>query len=378
MIRCTFVVSLMLLSAACTTPYHPAVITKRSVDFPGISGLMGDGRTVDVVMIHGMCTHTVKEANEAMDAIVVALDKNMKPLQLASPKSEAASRPIVEVVERTDEVIGSKVHFSAIIWSGLTTPLKQQLLFDQTGMPNDCRTADAASCKPIRAKLNGYFKGGLLDDCLADALIYQGQSQSSIKKAIVQAMVQIIAKGSDTDRPLVLVSASLGSKIIFDALSDMLTAAGRSDEKVAGRNLSERLALVYMEANQMPILGLADQDIGAYLSPPAGSNAKAQDTGQKDSLQAFLRQRQRLDAKDAFGELKIVAFSDPNDLLSYRLLSSRYASEKNIAFADVLVSNDSSYFGLFENPWSAHTAYGQNPDVARFIACGNPISSRCK
>jgi hypothetical protein len=41
-----------------------------------------------------------------------------------------------------------------------------------------------------------------------------------------------------------------------------------------------------------------------------------------DPLQRFLEQRQAMTGMS----LKVVAFTDPNDLLSYRLLSSRYAS----------------------------------------------------
>jgi len=46
--------------------------------------------------------------------------------------------------------------------------------------------------------------------------------------------------------------------------------------------------------------------------------------------------------------------------------------------ADILVSNQPTFFGLLENPLSAHNTYLDNKDVARFIACGSPESSLSK
>ena len=90
-----------------------------------------------------------------------------------------------------------------------------------------------------------------------------------------------------------------------------------------------------------------------------------------DPLQRFLALRQAFprSAERRFSELTLVALTDPNDLLSYRLLPSRYASPM-VHVADVLVSNQPTYFGLLENPATAHTGYFSNPDVGRLIACG--------
>jgi hypothetical protein len=75
--------------------------------------------------------------------------------------------------------------------------------------------------------------------------------------------------------------------------------------------------------------------------------------------------------------MALVAFTDPNDLLSYRLLPSRYAVP-GIDVADVLVSNDWTYLGLLELPNTAHTDYRLNQDVTRLIACGSIGSKLCK
>ncbi|HEY1229401.1 MAG TPA: hypothetical protein VGF26_19005, partial [Ramlibacter sp.] len=59
------------LLAACSTPYNSAVVVKDSAPFPGIaSAVAQDGtRQVDVMLVHGMCSHDASWAQGAMDNI---------------------------------------------------------------------------------------------------------------------------------------------------------------------------------------------------------------------------------------------------------------------------------------------------------------------
>jgi len=370
MVRRLFMVVLLVVISSCTMPFRPAVIAQGSDAFPGIAGYLSKEHAVEVVLVHGMCTHTPADAYDAMDAIVQALDSNIKVERPVEAQVAPSPLPRIQIVERTNRVKGFDVHFSAIIWSPLTAPLKQQLAFDKTGTPNDCAIVPSDTCKPKRATVNGVFKEGLLDDCFSDALIYQGASRPTIRRAMVDALSAIDAKQPDPESPLVVVSASLGSKITFDALSEMLAGPNVGVTGSVGKRLATRLGLVYMEANQLPLLALADQDLANTLFSPANAGLVRSNA---DPLQTYLKLR-----APELEELKLVAFSDPNDLLSYRLLASRYAGISNVKLADVLVSNDKTYLGLVENPAAAHTTYPTNPNVARFVACGNPAHALCK
>jgi hypothetical protein len=129
--------------------------------------------------------------------------------------------------------------------------------------------------------------------------------------------------------------------------------------------------LLFMAGNQLPILGLAEQNIERR---PGERTAAA-----TDSLQRFLELRRRqsgIPRAESIARLAVVALTDPNDLLSYRLLPARYAAP-DVAVADVLVSNDKSWLGLIENPVSAHLDYLANPDVGKLIACGWPRAQTC-
>ena len=106
------------------------------------------------------------------------------------------------------------------------------------------------------------------------------------------------------------------------------------------------------------------------------------DLDAEDSLQRILESKRKpvppiRAATSGSPAITLVAFTDPNDLLSYRLQPSRYRTP-DTAVADVLVSNATTYLGLFARPDEAHTDYRTNAAVASLVACGKPKSKRCK
>ena len=356
--RLSFLSTLGLL-AACATPYRPVVVVHGSATFPGVAGIVAvaGGRPVDVLLVHGMCTHDRAWADHQIDRIAGIVADH-------APAASAPASARIEVVESTRPLAGGTVRFHALVWSPLTAALKHQLDFDLTGTPTDC--AGVGTCKPKRAALNAYVKDNLLDDCLSDAVIYEGESHVAIRDAMVQTIAQVIANDPDSDAPLVVVAESLGSKMLFDALSAMLES-WQPQTRALGQQAARRLALLFMAGNQLPILGLAEQSGGLRAIPV------------QDALQHFLdlRRRQPNRRAEALQRLAVVAFTDPNDLLSYRLLPARYAAP-DVAVADILVSNERTWLGWIENPLTAHLDYLANPDVATMIACGLPSSAVCR
>jgi hypothetical protein len=206
------------LLAACSTPYRPAVVVRDSAPFPGIVNLVQNGaeRPLDVILVHGMCTHDAAWANHGIDRIAGVVSANF-PANV--PAQAAASSNGIQLIERTQQIGGTPVRFHALVWSPLTTPLKRQLDYDNTGTPTDCSSAGNGECKPKRAWLNGYVKDQLLNDCLSDAVIYEGASGNAIRDAMVESVSRIIESNPNGDRTLAVVAESLGSKILFDAAS---------------------------------------------------------------------------------------------------------------------------------------------------------------
>jgi hypothetical protein len=350
---------LLLLLAACSTPFRPAVVVRDSTPFAGIAGVIAADKTrpVDVILVHGICTHDAAWADKAIAQVAGIVETH-------APPSPAAAAGGIQLVERTEQVAGGTVRFHAIVWSAMTANLKHQLDYDNTGTPTDC--ALDTVCKPKRASFNGVGKDWLLNECLSDAMIYEGNSHEAIRDAMVDTVSRVIDASPNDAGTLVVVAQSLGSKILFDALSAMLES-NQPRTQALGQQAARRLGLIFMAGNQMPILGLAEQNLVARAMPA------------QDSLQRFLdlRRRQAAPRAGSISRLGVVAFTDPNDLLSYRLLPARYAAP-DVAVADVLVSNGGSWFGMLENPLKAHMNYLDNSDVDALIACGYPRLQGCR
>ena len=366
----------------CSTPYKPPVVVRGSSSFDGLLELakQQDGsKPLDIVMAHGMCTHTSEWAADSINSMMDVLSSQQPRLEKNTP---ASNIPGTEIKMVRAEVTGGGASFrvSALIWSPLTARLKTQLLYDRTGDPSaDCATSK--ECKPERVKVNALIKDRLVSDCFADAVIYQGTSKGEILRQMKIALAHATASSLDissllaldlqkateqanmasalAEGSLAVITDSLGSKVLFDALDEQADE-GASIARSAGIRTRQRIGLVFMRANQLALLSLADPDRRGSDPLKSLSNEKSPVLG------AAKFQR------------TVVAFSDPNDLLSYPLLGSSYRSAQwsDVQFADVLVSNDRSWFGLIENPWNAHTGYEKNPDVTRLMLHGSGKGDR--
>jgi hypothetical protein len=131
------------------------------------------------------------------------------------------------------------VRANAIRWSPLTTPLKPQLCYDQTNRSPTCSAAEAEKTFPYpRAAINRVLKDQIMDDCLSDAVIYQGKARDEISAQVQKAIVQASATSGGNIRvedilsassavptaiPLVFITDSLGSKVTFDAIWKLTT-----------------------------------------------------------------------------------------------------------------------------------------------------------
>ena len=341
-----FTVLACALLAGCTSlPYRPA---QADGAFPGLVDFvaMAPGHSVDVLLVHGMCTHDVRWADATVAQLGSAMRANVQggaDKTLSAPAADG-----IDIVERTIVLRQGELRIKALVWSPLTTPLKRQLDYDLSGR-----------LPATRAKLNARAKDMLMDDCIPDALIYQGGARAAIQQRMAQAIARATAGAAD-NAPLLVLSSSLGSKILFDTLLRMDAAAQRT---------IDRMAYLVMAANQIPLLALADQQAGR------STIAAAPDA---DSLHALLRKRRApASPRNVPHKLTMVAFSDPNDLLTYTLERERYAG-LGVDVVNVLVSNAPTWFGLLERPDHAHMNYLLNPDVARMVACGQPRSARCE
>lgn len=366
--RASLFASLSLLSA-CSTPYHPPRFLDEATAFPGLIELAAaqPERPLDVLLVHGMCSHDASWAASTVAELSTALQANIHA-GAAAPGlgTEPAQVQIVPVDVTTP---AASLRIDAMIWSPLTRHLKQQLCYDQSEKTALC--AGAPPFTPVRPRLNARVKDRLVDDCLPDALIYQGVARDSMQLRMREA---ILRSGALRDTaPLVVITESMGSKILFDTLLRMSEETGAGGAAALAQQTVDRLRYLVMAANQIPLLGMADQPLDGGPAAAAAGMAG-------DSLQRLLRKRRAPAARAgaaAVQPLVLLAFSDPGDVLTYTLQTEKYTREGVRTF-NVLVSNATTWLGSLERPDAAHFDYLSNPDVGRLIVCGRPASARCR
>jgi hypothetical protein len=169
------------------------------------------------------------------------------------------------------------------------------------------------------------------------------------------------------------VTHSLGSRVVTDAFQEQARSvrefvdktAQTPEDRIRLENLNEALRnkqlRVYMLANQLPLLQL-----GTPLPPIVGQ------------IDAYCRPDGKKYDQRFMAELSIVAFSDPNDVLSYAIpvgyedkyMDSRLCPE--VVNVSVNVVDPIDLFGMaeFVNPMAAHDGYENDERVIGLMVGG--------
>ncbi|OAE12393.1 hypothetical protein AZH11_13160 [Pseudomonas simiae] len=378
--------------SGCTTPYDPPQFHAppgESTEFAGIATMLQSApeKTLDVLIVHGMCTQDAQWAAESIRDLNTMLG-GKDPV---APKRTDVPGTRVQLYQQNLAIAGGHVRANALAWWPVIAPLKEQLCYDQSNKSQVC--VDSGNSTPAypyqRASINKVLKDEMIDDCLADALIYQGKSRDFISGQIQTAILRALAtpggEGTATQQvqrvateqtPLVILAESLGSKVVFDALNGLLSNADDAKGQAA-RQTFMRTRTVFMMANQLPLLGLADQNL------QTGINAlDTDDRYPQDPIRAMViklgdaasPQSPRAGASRALANLpgpQLVMFSDPSDLLTF-VSTPKSEQVPFYPLVNVLVSNDNTLLGFLERPDKAHEAYTGNKQVLRLMACGNP------
>jgi hypothetical protein len=173
----------------------------------------------------------------------------------------------------------------------------------------------------------------------------------------------------DPNATFIIVSHSLGSFLMFSALHAEYHPHGERFEGDDTRRteafdyLLGHLSQAYFFANQIPLLEMAK--LGAVKSKSFLD------------LEAWSTQRKLSGNRDSSDDSKplgqIIAWSDPNDLLTWYLgddfQSWQAKPETRIVIVNNIVKNASTWnwLWLLESPEHAHDNYARNPKVIRSL-----------
>jgi len=363
----------------------PAVGDKT---FTGIAQELGTGRKLKVFWTHGMCNHDARWALNTYSLFKQALNSS----GITTNKAAKSERLVFRM--RPD------LELWTYVWSDITRKRKRDLYFDApTGteyrFSDGNRTDyDDTSNKPDRAEpqfpykragANAMLKKIIMNECLADAVIVSGPSRTELytdaRKNVCKylggalhadSVTCTVPETREEGTSRIIVAESLGSKIIADAVW-ALKPGGSDAAKAEFGNRIASIKQIFLLANQIPIL-----DLAGPLVQPGITGVTAPGSPAKTSLaQLISRIRAYRNASVQFtGKPVVVAFSDPNDVLSYRLLNDHISSKARLV--NVIVSNDWTFtppffgdYGL-ETPDTAHCDYRGNNAVLSLMVVGNP------
>ena len=363
-------------------PYETPVIAQepggQDASFDGISQLVAAahqrGTILHVMWTHGMCTHELNWAADRATRLAAALDSNATQTR-AIEETAGMTRVLYQI-----NTPGGVFDATFVVWSPMTRLFKRELDFDAPG-------SDRATSFPYRrATMNGALKTNLINDCLSDAVVYAGQHGDPIRAAMKLAVCRELGgtpvagqpcdfTSTELDRPIAVITESLGSKILFDAARAIYEEVGQAAGARAA--MTQRFAsvqMIYLMANQIPLL-----DIASPLPTQLEADAQEGDATHSSSLGHMIgvmhgaRTAMPPERLAAMATPTVVAFTDPNDLLSYRLIPSVFDLSARARLINVIGSNETTWFGFLERPDTAHCGYTWHRTVIGLIARGHEV-----
>lgn len=350
---------------------------------PGLTRKQGETK---ILMVHGVGDHIPGYSTQFLEKLARELNldsrsETPKNITLTAPLFPEQTLGNLRITRLLNEDAGKKLTFYELTWSEISRAEKALLAFDNSG-EHDFR----------RARINSALKK-FSNDTTPDPIIYLGKSRQLILAAFGQSFCWMathdwqdlpkngthicqgvgdahVDKLSNDD--FVVISHSLGSRITIDGfqrIADMLRNPEKYDPSghltaattKAIETLRNKHIPIFMLSNQLPVLQL-----GRELPEIVGQKA-----AYCELEGAHYRQRM-------LSETSIIAFSDPNDLLSYGIaadFSEKYLDSRLCASITNITINVAKIINAFDvqglaNPLEAHVGYTKDERVVALIANG--------
>lgn len=359
---------------------------------PGLAKKQGKTK---ILMVHGVGDHIPGFTTQFLGKLAKELDLNVRS---GAPKNIAVTTPLfpgqdlgnLRVTRLLNEDNGKEIIFYELTWSEITREDKKLLAFDNSG-----------EYEFRRATMNNMLKK-FSNDTGPDPLIYMGKSREPIQAAFGQSFCWMAKShwkdlpqsgkhpclglnDADTDNMInddyIFISHSLGSRITIDGMQRIAGMLPNQEKIRAAANvktagvsekvihaLRDKRIPIFMLSNQLPMLQL-----GRELPEVSGQIANYCEPEGPNYQERMV------------SETSIIAFSDPNDLLSYGIppgFSEKYLDSRlcpRITNININVAKTIDAFGIsgLANPMYAHVGYDTDDRIVALIArgIGNPNTS---
>ena len=338
--------------------------------------LEAPGRKMKVLMVHGVGNHLPGYSTQFLEKLAKELDltvtvKNYKNISLAHPKDPAKHLGNLRIDRYMSKEKTQELLFYELTWSEITAKDKEILSYDNSGEQSF-----------RRAEVNNLLKK-FSNDTSPDPIIYLGEKREDILTAFAQSFCWMISGGWDSlpdnvhqvcssksvtpfyNDSYAFVSHSLGSRITIDGLQRIAEILGNSETApyyaAEADVMKNKEVPIYMMSNQLPMLQLG-------RSLPKISNQHS----------AYCQSGGAKYAERMLAKTSLIAFSDPNDLLSYAIpddfadkyLDSRLCIDVTNININVAKVYDAFGLGKLANPMDAHIGYDTDDRVIALIAKG--------
>lgn len=230
--------------------------------------------------------------------------------------------------------------------------------------------AEADRLKAVRpprggaARVNLFLKTQIMNWGLADAVILLGPMRTHVRAAMTAAFNHAAEFEGQRNQQFVVISESLGSFAVLDAL----TAEDRGAEV---RDVLARTADIYFFANQFALLELGRIAPPAQRpAPPAAGETALAGPAPRTTLKMLddlAKAEVKLEGPGGpVRRRQIVAFSDPSDVLTYPVPPLRDAAGALIPVENVYVKTGIRYtpvIDIYDGLLTAHTRHSENRQV---------------
>ena len=235
-----------------------------------------------------------------------------------------------------------------LTWSPITRPIKASQFYLDYQMP----------LVMSRQIINNDLKTNLIDNALSDVVLYVGQYRPHLQRPIIDAITNMVSDSGTNNDPIAILTHSLASYMVIDTLKTMA-------DQTTAQKYAAHVNQIFMLANQLPILELSDRTNFDVPSPGIMAGFFKL---REDGHQHHMRNKPR-------HALEIVAFSDPNDLLSFALRQPDIDDGMHTGITvhgfNVKYTDEHwSILGIVSSPENAHVNWWTDFRVPGFLANG--------
>ena len=334
-------------------------------------------------MVHGVAKHEPGYATQLLQGLANKMRLNQiseitKNITLTDPLDATKKLGNLRIRQLSNEDKSHKLIFYELTWSEINDERKKILAYDMSGHYTF-----------HRAFLNEKIKR-ITNDFIPDQMLYVGGTRKDVLISFTQAFCWMVAKTWD-DLPVTenqtctavelgpsiesmkndhyaFITHSLGSRLVIDGLQNISAQLGDKESKRRELYVSAGFIQAFQELH-IPIFMLANQ-----LPLFQVTRETPEITGQHD---AYCRAEGEHYKSRTLSDTDIIAFNDPNDILSYTITKEfmdRYLDSRlciDTTNININVAEISSLFGIsYANPGEAHTGYLTDERVLAMIANG--------